>query len=140
MITVPVWLKARLKNQPEYGMGYQIGVAKLSTGSSERGVILNGSTFAKAEERRSLSAGEVSKAGTTVHESHLSIVDINLIARPPETLRGVRRIRRVVANQAYSAEQFEAVNKSVRASEAAKDAPISATGDGEVFKRFSPYV
>ena len=140
MITIPGWLQSWLKTQPEYGMGYQIGVAKLSTGSLERGVILNGSMFAKAEELRSLSAGEVSKAGAIIHESRLSIVGINLIARPSETLRGVRRIRRVNANQSFSAGQLEAVNESVRASEAAKDAPITATVDGEIFKRFSPYV
>jgi len=96
MMTVPGWLQCWLKIQPEYGMGYQRGIAKLSTGSVERGVILNGSIFAKEDELRSLSASEIGNVGTVVRESSLSIVDINLIARPPESLRGVRRVRTLV--------------------------------------------
>lgn len=117
-------------------MGYQMGVATLSTGSQERGVILNGAIFAQADELRSMSADEVSKVGTMVHESRLAIVSINLIARSPESLRGVRRIQ----TQTAKAAQFSASNESVRASQPAKDAPITATIAGEIFKRFSPYV
>jgi hypothetical protein len=136
MMTIPGCLQAWLKKQPEYGMGYQIGVAKLSTGSSEHGVILNGTIFAQADELRPMSADEVSKAVAMVHESSLSIVNINLIARSPESLRGVRRIHTLTAKSA----PFSAANESVRASQGAKDAPITATVAGELFKRFSPYV
>lgn len=136
MITIPGWLQSWLKGQPEYGMGYQRGVAKLSTGTFEHGVILNCSTFATENELRPLSASEVGRAVGVVHESRLSIVDINLIARPLETLRGVRRIHTAFANNS----KFEVANESVRASQGAKDAPITATAAGEIFKRFSPYV
>lgn len=137
MITIPEWLQSWLKGQPEYGMGYQKGIAKLSTGTFERGVILNGSTFATDNELRPMSASEVGQAVGAVHESRLSIADIYLIARPLETLRGVRRIHVLAGKSA----QFSMANESaVRASQGAKDAPITATLAGEIFNRFSPYV
>lgn len=116
-------------------MGYQRGIIKLSTGRYERGVILNCSTFAKEDELSELSVAEFSKAVGVVHESRLSIVDINLIARPPESLRGVRRISVVMAKSA----QFSAANEAIRVNRAAKDAPITTTVAGEIFKRFSAY-
>jgi len=134
MLTVPGWLQVWLKTKPEYGMGYQKGIAKLSNGSSERGFILNGATFAKEDEFRSLSPSDLNKVGAVIHESSLSIKDIDLIARPPETLRGVRHITLVA-----KAAQFNAINESVRASQGAKDAPITATLAGEIYKRFSAY-
>ena len=121
-------------------MGYQRGIATFSTGSQERGVILNGAIFAKADEFDSLSMVEFSKAGALVRETNLSIININLIARPLETLRCVRRIRLLnnVRHQQMSA-QSEASNETVRASQGATDAPITATQAGEIFNRFSHF-
>lgn len=128
-----------LSTQPEYGMGYQIGIATLSTGRLERGVILNGSTFAKQDELASMTVREVGDAEAAAHRSPLAITNVTLIPRTRESLRGVRRVRRLVGG-VHAQFSNQAVNESVRASEAAKDAPITATLNGEIFKRFSPYV
>lgn len=139
MIKLSISLRWWLQEQPEYGMGYQRGVATLSTGTRETGVILNGSTFVKQDELRSMTPTDVAEAEAAAHMSRLSITNVELIPRSLATLRGIRRIRTVsVINQQKTA-QYQIVNEVLRASQGAKDAPITATLDGEIFNRFSPY-
>lgn len=146
MLAIPAWLQTRLRTKPEYAMGYQRGIAKLSTGQRETGIILNSSTFLKEDEVKSMSAAEmrIAESNASFGKSALSILDIDLIPRSPESLRGVRRIsiteaRQVSFSGGLKALAAEYVNE-LRAKQAAKDAPITASMEDEVFKRFSAYV
>jgi hypothetical protein len=135
MLIVPIWLKNYLKERPEYGMGYQKVRVKLSTGTFETGYVLNGSSFFKPDELGSRMDILVAEILARNEKSSLSIVDLDIIARPPDTLRGVRRIRTTQFSGAYLANE----SLIARASEAAKDAPITTTLDGEQFRRFSAF-
>lgn len=118
-------------------MGYQKGVAKLSNGASQTGFIFNGATFVNEVDAKALTASEtrLEEIRATIATTRpVSITDIDLILRPPETLRGVRRV--AIANFSHSA--IEASNV-LRASQGAKDSPVTVTANGEVFKRFSAY-
>jgi hypothetical protein len=138
VLTVPTWLRNYLKDKPEYGMGYQKVRAKLSTGTYETGYVLNGSSFFKPNELGSSIDILLAEIHARTEKSSLSIVDLDLIARPFESLRGVRKIRAMQFANARSA--MYGMDEAVRASGAAKDAPITTTVDGEEFKRFSAYV
>lgn len=139
MISIPLLLRLRLRDQPEYGMGYQLGIARLSSGATERGVILNGAAFATQDELGRLSPTELAVALAVSIASRLSIVDVTLIPRPPETLLGVRHVRTTLLNRQMKSAWYGA-NESIRASQGAEDSPITDTKDGEIFKRFSAYV
>ena len=140
MIKLSITQRWWLQEQPEYGMGYQRGVVKLSTGTYETGVILNGSTFVKQDELRSMTPTEIAKAEAVAHLSHLSITDVTLIPRKLDTLLGVRRIQTVSVINRQKSAQYELINEAIRASQGAKDSPITATLDGEIFNRFSAYL
>jgi len=140
MITFSIVHRWWLQEQPEYGMGYQRGVVTLSTGTRETGVILNGSTFVKQDELRSMTPTDIAKAEAVAHISRLSITNVELIPRAPDTLRGVRRISTFSAYNRQKSAQYELVNEVLRASQGAKDSPVTVTLDGEVFNRFSAYV
>jgi hypothetical protein len=136
MIIVPDWLQILLITRPEYGMGYQRVRAKLSTGSTEVGMVFNAQVFVKEVESASeklLDSWEniVSEA----RKSLFTISSIELIPRPPQTLKGIRRI--AIAN----AKRRDLLTESAKmhADIPAKDAPITLTAVGEVFKRFSAY-
>jgi hypothetical protein len=129
MITIPPLLKARLRTLPEYGMGYQVGVVRLNTGKTERGIILNGSYFVPTAELAGFTAFsqlmEEAQASIRASRSSLTIEGASLDTRPAATLRRVKRI--------YS---FSAANEKQAA---AKDAEITLTLRNEIFKRFSAY-
>jgi hypothetical protein len=132
MIIVPDAIRNVLVNRPEYGMGYQKVVATLETGRAENGVIINAQVFMNDTERASekmfdtwdVILGEARK-------SRHSIVKVQLIPRSAESLRGIRRIA-INAKKALLQETLAAVGP-------AKDAPITLTAEGEIFKRFSAY-
>ena len=140
MIKIPLSLQLWLKDQAEYGMGYQYGTVKLSTGSIEHGFILNGATFATPDELSTQSPKDLAKAEAAAHMSRYSITDVTLIPRSIESLRGVRRIRTILLSNAQKSAQYVVVNEAFSASRGAKDTPITSTVAGEVFKRFSAYL
>jgi hypothetical protein len=120
-------------------MGYQKAVVKLSTGQLETGYIFNGATFFSPDELISLTPTGMWLAERDGSRSSLSITDITVIPRPANMLRNVRRIMTTFASErTYNVlENTKAI--LAKASEAAKDAPITATSANEVFKRFSAY-
>ena len=73
-------------------MGYQYGNVKLSTGSFQRGYILNGASFVTPDELTTLSPIDLAKAEVAASMSKYAILEIQLITRTLESMRGVRRI------------------------------------------------
>ena len=140
VIKLPLELQLKLRNQPEYGMGYQYGAACLSSGGTAIGYILNGASFATKDELTTLSPSELAKAELAAMSSHLSITFVSLIPRSRESLMNVRRVRSTILANAHRAAEVTALNEAVRSSKGAKDAPITATAAGDVFKRFSAYI
>jgi hypothetical protein len=140
VITITSWLRSQLIEFPEYGMGYQYGSALLSTGNWEKGYILNSSTFIKEGELKGMSARDMALAERDAQTTRLSIVRIELISRPPETLRGVRRIRRFPVTNSQKQASLRAFSEELAKSLGAKDAPVTTTEYGDLFKRFSAYV
>lgn len=136
----PSW-RNYLQGQPEYGMGYQKALIKLSSGIYESGYIFNSSTFIKTEELSRLTASQLWLTEFTLRQQSgcAAIVDITITPRPPETLKGVRRVSVQFSGSLQTFNTLENANL-IRASQAAKDAPITSTTTGEVFKRFSAYV
>ena len=133
-----------LQGKPEYGMGYQTAFVRLVGGTSELGYIFNGSTFIKFQDLIRASAIDLwlQELGLIAKATSYSIADITLVPRPPESLKGIRSVS--MCNEstqlaASSSIQTLASAKQIRASEAAKDAPITLTSSGEIFKRFSAY-
>jgi hypothetical protein len=127
-------------------MGYQKVILKLSTSSYEEGFVFNGEYFFKQNELASLSAAGIWLAERSTEKTSLSIFDITVIPRPPAQLRNVRRVAITALNasggQYYTRSQYAGIDESTvkaSASQAAKDAPITLTNAGEVFKRFSAY-
>ena len=120
-------------------MGYQRGIVRLSTGSFEIGYFLNGSTFISGSELNTMTPATLWLAERLLkpQTGDPVIHDITLIPRAEESLRGVRRVN-IRTLSASASTQFS--NKSVRASQAAKDAITTATTSGEIFKRYSAYV
>jgi len=133
VIIVPQEIQNSLTNRAEYGMGYQKVIATLDTGGRENGIIVNAEVFVNAAERASQEIFD--KWEDVVEEarkSQRSVISVQLVPRPAESLRGVRRIA-VNARKALLQESFAAVGP-------AKDAPVTLTVEDEVFKRFSAFV
>ncbi len=76
MVKLPIHLQSWLKDQAEYGRGYQYGTVKLSTGSIVRGFILNGATFAAPDELKTMSPIDLAKAEAAAHMSSYSITEV----------------------------------------------------------------
>lgn len=157
MLKIESWLESYLLKMPEYRMGYQKVIAKLNSGGTEKGIIVNSKVFLKeAEMPWQMSYGweyfvnEASK-------SQLVVTDVTLIPREPETLGGVRYIAianekfhklanraLVSANASYGSRKAELLAESQQyefaaKSAAAQDAPVTLTTAGEIFKRFSAF-
>ena len=138
MILVPDWLQSWLSKQPEYGMGYQKVTANLDDDSTETGLIFNSQVFVAETEGSSLVVREewnevLKEAG----QSKRSMKSVQLIPRPADTLRGVKRVVLRGGATTLLGESYEAIRKSEAGP--AKDAPETPTIAGEVFKRFSAY-
>jgi hypothetical protein len=138
MIILPDRLQSWLSNQPEYAMGYQKVTATLDDGSTAKGIVFNSQVFVKETEDSSLVVREewsevVKEAG----KSTRSVEAVQLIPRPPETLRGIRRITMAKNATTLSTESYESITKSEDGP--AKDAIETPSVAGEVFKRFSAY-
>jgi hypothetical protein len=139
VIKLSIEQQLSLREQPEYGMGYQYGAVYLSTGSTEIGYILNGASFATKDELTNLSPVELAKAEKAALVSRLTITYVSLIARSIESLKNVRRVRTAVANCSQKSANVVALSETIRSSQGAKDAPITTTAIGDIFKRFSAY-
>jgi len=145
MLIVPDWLQPGLLKLPEYGMGYQKARVRLSTGGSETGFILNTEIFLKETETRFQTPlfwdqwGKVmEEARKEAQKSMLTLSSIEeVIPRPTERLRGVRLIALANSFSTSNAERQAIMGKA--AGSPAKDAPITPTSIGEIFKRFSAY-
>lgn len=138
-------------------MGYQKVVAKLGSGGTERGIIVNSTIFLKEGEIPWELSVSWDYALKEARKSALVVTAVTLIPREPETLKGVRQIvvsteknRRLAINAKHAAEsaygsrreqllaesrQFEFSANSA----AAEDAPVTLTVTNEIFKRFSAY-
>jgi hypothetical protein len=157
MLRIDERLELWLPTQPEYRMGYQKVIAKLGTGGTERGVIVNSQVFLKEGEipwEMRISWDHVLQAAA---KSPLIVRGVELIPRAPESLRGVRQValtneknqrlanrKRATANSAYGSTRDQLLAESRQLefsakSAAAEDAPITLTVAGEVFKRFSAF-
>jgi hypothetical protein len=98
MLKIESWLEIWLPTQPEYRMGYQKVIAKLNTGGTERGIIVNSKVFLKEGEYPwQMHMSDLSYAENEALKSSLVVKDVELIPREPETLKGVRQI--VLANE-----------------------------------------
>lgn len=148
---------ASLDSAPEYRMGYHKVHAIFSAGSHEVGYILNQTIYLQERENPwQMDYGWDffwSEAGKT----HISINAFTVIPREPETLHGVRQVAmnrekwHVFAERSQNAAMLSygtardqlISNSQVYAlaakSAEAKDAPITVTSEGEIFKRFSAY-
>ena len=148
---------ASLNTEPEYRMGYHKVHAILSGGSYEYGYILNQTIFLQERENPWQMNVSWDYLCTEAGKTNLSINYFRVIPREPETLHGVRLIAvkmekwRILAERTKNAalnasgasrEQLlansEIYAKAAKSSEA-KDAPITVTSEGDIFKRFSPY-
>ena len=138
-------------------MAYHKVHAKLSDGTHEFGFILNQTIFLREQENPwQMNYGwdyllaEAAKTAVTIEY-------FRVIPREPETLKGVRYValsrekNHVLAERTKNSainsyggtrtalmaksEQYEFAAKSAEA----KDAPVTLTSSGEVFKRFTPY-
>jgi hypothetical protein len=138
MIILPDWLQVALATKPEYGMGYQRIRAKLSSGGTETGIVLNAQIFVKEADRSAQALlSEWNSLLAEARKSSLKIESADLIPRPPETLRGIRRIAVANAKKSVLIESFGSTTKSAEIP--ARDAPVTSTAVGEIFKRFSAY-
>ena len=141
-------------------MGYQKVIAKLNTGGTERGMIFNSQIFLKEGSYPWQMLMDMNYIQNEAAKSSLRVIDAQVIAREPETMKGVRQIvlanekNRVLANRKsleasyarasgdwrYTQLLSESQNfANIAASAAAEDAPITLTSVGEIFKRFSAY-
>lgn len=160
MLRIEPWLETWLASQPEYRMGYQKVIAKLNTGGTERGMIFNSQIFLKEGSYPWQMLMDMNYIQNEAAKSSLRVIDAQVIAREPETMKGVRQIvlanekNRVLANRKsleasyarasgdwrYTQLLSESQNfANIAASAAAEDAPITLTSVGEIFKRFSAY-
>lgn len=139
MIKLSIDMQQSLKEKPEYGMGYQYGAVCLSTGGTEIGYILNGASFATKDELTNLSPIELAKAENAALASRLTITYVALIPRTKESLKNVRRVRIALANSTQKFAGALVLDEAIRSSGGAKDAPITTTAIGDIFKRFSAY-
>jgi hypothetical protein len=138
MIIVPDPLQNWLSKQPEYGMGYQKVAANLDDGSTETGLIFNSQVFVPETEDSSLVVREEwSEVLREAGKSKQSIKSVQLIPRPADTLRGVKRVVLGGGARTMLGESYETIRKSEAGP--AKDADETPTVAGEVFKRFSAY-
>lgn len=159
MLKIDTWLEYWLPTQPEYRMGYQRAAVTLNTGGVETGIIINSQIFLKDGEYpwQMLMDDYVLREA---EKSSLLVKSATLIPRSPESLKGVRQIaianerNRILANRksleasyvraSGGSRYYQLCSESVQFSNAAdkaaaEDAPVTLTGLGEVFKRFSAY-
>lgn len=148
VLTVPPELRRELSREPEYAMGYQIGRARIPSGHIVRGYILNSSLFVavstvqKAKEdqmTRILVALGFMNAGANLALKSIPDAEkaevIELERRPLDSLKGVVTIKSAQLRN-FSVQLQEALAGKTGA---AKDAPITSTDIGEIFKRFSHF-
>lgn len=148
---------ASLDAAPEYRMGYHKVHAKLSGGSYEFGYILNQTIFLQERENPWQMNHGWDYFCTEAGKTSISIDYLRVIPREPETLHGVRYV--AVSNEKWHVFAERSANAALSAagptrekllansevfakaakSEEAKDAPITVTSAGEVFKRFSAF-
>ncbi|MBX7259718.1 MAG: hypothetical protein K1Y02_25405 [Candidatus Hydrogenedentes bacterium] len=140
MIKIPLDWRLWLGTQPEYGMGYQHGRVKLASGSWQLGYIFNGATFATSAEVATLPPIELARAEAAASMSSITVTQVSLIARPAESLKGVRRISAALLNRMQKSGDYIALSAANSVNQGAKDAPVTETLAGELFKRFSAYV
>jgi hypothetical protein len=142
---------------PEYRMGFHKVHAKLRGGGYEFGYIVNQTIFLKEGEKPWQMNVSWDYLLQEAAKTQLFIDYFRVIPREPETLHGVRQIAlsnekyhvlaertKNAALNSYGATRNELLSKSAQyeltaKSEEAKDAPVTLTIAGEVFKRFSPY-
>ena len=139
-------------------MGYQKVIAKLNTGETESGIVVNSEVFLRTGERPwEMFYPDWSTVVNEAGKSSRRVVNAELIPREPETLRGVRQIaldngkfrvlanrKSVLANFSGGAERLEYLLESRRlslmaANAAAELAPITLTEAAEIFRRFCAY-
>jgi hypothetical protein len=146
-----------LNTAPEYRMGYHRVHAILSGGSYEFGYVVNQTIFLQESENPWQMRVSWDYLLAEAAKTQVSINFFRVIPREPETLHGVRQIAlsnekfhvlaertRDAALNSFSVTRGRLLAESdayeiAAKNEEAKDAPVTLTSAGEVFKRFSPY-
>jgi len=138
MFIIQDWLQNWLRRQPEYGMGYQRATVTLSNGQKENGVILNARVFAKNEDVgwKTLTYDWATMLDQAKRAS-ISVADANLIPRPLDSLKGVRRLTLPNAVPLTARGYFEMVEAKAGP---AIETPITYSAADELFKRFSAFM
>ena len=147
---------ASLNTDPEYRMGYHKVHAILSGGSYEYGYILNQTIFLQERENPWQMNVSWDYLCTEAGKTNLSINYFRVIPREPETLHGVRliavkmekwhilaeRTKNAALNASGASREQLLANSAAYAAKStgAKDAPITVTSAGDIFKRYSAYV
>lgn len=157
MLLVSDQVVAYLVRCAEYRMGIHKVIATLSNGQKESGIIVNSTVFLKENE-----APLEMNLGWQVFLNEAAkfqkrVIEVQVIPRNPETLRGVRQIalnneknrrlansKLMAANAAFGAKREQLLSESrmhelSAQSAGAEDAPITLTNAGEEFKRFSAF-
>jgi hypothetical protein len=138
-------------------MGYHRIHAKFAGGGYDFGFVVNQTIFLKEGEKPWEMKISWEYLLQEASKTQLSIEYFRVIPREPESLHGVRLIAltnekhhvlaertKNAAMNAYGSTRTELFSKAAQyelaaKSEEAKDAPVTLTTAGEVFKRFSPY-
>lgn len=138
-------------------MGVHKVVATFNTGGNDEGIIVNSTVFMKENEAPAEMQFGWEHFTKEAAKSQLIVINVKVIPREPETLRGVREIALATEKNTRLAERnFMAANSALgmmrdrllnearqyqfsAKSAAAEDAPLTLTLAGEVFKRFSAF-
>ena len=157
MLKLENWVQIYLANQPEYRMGYQRVVATLNTGGTETGIVVNSQVFLKGNDYPWQMFMDWANVMNETRKSSLTVTNVQVIPREPESLRGVRQVtlanekfrllgsrKAAAANFSFGAERGALLVESTvlmikAAGAAAEDAPITLTQADEIFKRFCAY-
>jgi len=158
MLRVESWIESYLAGCAEYRMGVHKVIATLNSGGTETGIIVNSTVFLKEDEAPWQMGFGWEYFTKEAAKSQLVVTNVQVIAREPESLRGVKQIalaneknKRLAnralkaADAAYGTTRDQLLNESrlyefSAKSAAAEDAPITLTVADEVFKRFSAFV
>lgn len=150
-------LDAWLITYPEFAMGYQKAYVTLSNRTIETGIIINAQVFLRDSEIESLVGQDLTTIANAASREPVCVVKIDLIHRTEASLKGVRQVainREInnvlsnrMANEAQQASGFQrgrlmkesCMHLAMAATAGAKDAVLTFTEAGEVFKRFSAF-
>lgn len=131
MIKISEYYKNLLLKNEEYGMGFQIGSVLTNDGKKIRGLILNASVLCPMDEYERVSK-LISEYEYAIKSSF--VINIRDLTLEKRSLTMVRKVSGMIN---FSEGRY--IAKADGYSGPAKNAEISYTKNGDVFKRFSAY-